>query len=94
MCRQHLATWRTGGALALQGVRSSRAGAPPARRAKLVTMLDLLGQVRSFEQDPGEQYRLVAGWSCTNLAQAAAIIDYHAPDFVRFLTQVCYPLLD
>lgn len=70
------------------------ADAEPERRAKVVTMLDELRSVTSWETDPGEQYRLVAGWSCTNLAQAAAIIDYHDPAFETFLVDVCYPILD
>lgn len=64
------------------------------RRTKVFTMLDELREVTSWETDPGEQYRLVAGWSCTNLAQAAAIVDYEDPEFTRFLVDVCYPLLD
>src|SRR5690606_30847029 len=39
-------------------------------------------------------YRLVAGWTCTNLAQAAAILDYRDPDFITFLVDECYPILD
>lgn len=66
----------------------------PARRAKVVTMLDQLRTVTSFQRDPAEQYRLVAGWASTNLAQAAAIVEYHDPGFIRFLTDVCYPILD
>ena len=64
------------------------------RRSKVFAMLDELRGVTSWETDPGEQYRLVAGWSCTNLAQAAAIVDYQDPDFKTFLVDVCYPILD
>jgi len=70
------------------------ADANPERRTKVAAMLDELRSVESFQTDPGEQYRLVAGWSCTNLAQAAAIIDYEDPDFTNFLVEVCYPILD
>ena len=66
----------------------------PARRAKIVERLDALRGVTSWQWDAVEQYRLVAGWACTNLAQAAAIIDYQDPEFKRFLTDVSYPLLD
>src|SRR5699024_10866249 len=66
----------------------------PERHAKLVAMFQSLGRVESFEEDAGEQYRLVAGWSCTNLAQAGALADYQGHEFKAFLTDVCYPLLD
>lgn len=65
-----------------------------ARKAKVATMLDELRTVTSWEWDAVEQYRLVAGWACTNLAQAAAIIDYQDPEFKTFLTDECYPILD
>ncbi len=64
------------------------------RHAKVTAMLDELRSVTSWEWDAGEQYRLVAGWVCTNLAQAAAIIDYRDPEFVSFLVDECYPILD
>jgi len=64
------------------------------RRAKVVAMLDGLRGVTSWQTDAGEQYRLVAGWVCTNLAQAAAIVGYADPEFTRFLVEVCYPILD
>jgi hypothetical protein len=66
----------------------------PARKAKVVALLNDLRAVTSFQWDPVEQYRLVAGWAVTNLAQAAAIVNYRDPEFTRFLVQVCYPILD
>jgi hypothetical protein len=65
-----------------------------ARRDKVITMLNGLRSVTSWEWDPVEQYRLVAGWACTNLAQAAAIIRYHDPGLRRFLVDECYSILD
>ncbi len=65
-----------------------------ARRNKVVALLNDLRGVTSFQWDEVEQYRLVAGWSATNVAQAAAIIGYEDPGFRRFLVSVCYPLLD
>ena len=65
-----------------------------ARRDKVVTMLDELKPVTSWEWDAVEQYRLVAGWACTNLAQAAAIINYHDAGFETFLVDECYSILD
>lgn len=65
-----------------------------ARRDKVVAMLDELGAVTSWQTDSAEQYRLVAGWSCTNLAQAAAMVGYTDAEFERFLVDECYPLLD
>ncbi len=65
-----------------------------ARRDKVVTMLNQLRSVTSWQWDSVEQYRLVAGWACTNLAQAAAIIDYHDAQFTRFLVEECYPIMD
>lgn len=65
-----------------------------ARRAKVVTMLNELRSVTSWQHDTGEQYRLVAGWACTNIAQAASIIDHHDAELRRFLAEVCYPILD
>lgn len=65
-----------------------------ARRGKVVAMLDELGSVTSWQTDSAEQYRLVAGWSCTNLSQAAAIVGYTDTEFERFLVDECYPLLD
>lgn len=66
----------------------------PDRKAKVSAMLDALHEVTGWIGDPGEQYRLVAGWACTNLAQAAAITGYAHPAFSRFLREVCYPVLD
>jgi hypothetical protein len=65
-----------------------------ARQAKVAALLDDLRTVTSWQWDAGEQYRLVAGWSCTNLAQAAALIGYRDAAFTRFLVEVCYPILD
>jgi hypothetical protein len=66
----------------------------PARRNKVVAMLNELRPVTSWQYDAGEQYRLVAGWACTNIAQAASIIGYQDPQLTRFLVQDCYPILD
>jgi len=65
-----------------------------ARKNKVVALLDDLRSVTSWQTDSVEQYRLVAGWAMTNLAQAAAFVDYHDPAFSKFLVDVCYPLLD
>lgn len=65
-----------------------------ARRAKVVSMLDELRGVTSWQRDTGEQYRLVAGWACTNIAQAASIIGYQDAGLTRFLVEECYPILD
>ncbi len=65
-----------------------------ARRAKVIALLNELRTVTSFQWDEKEQYRLVAGWSATNLAQAAAIVGYSDAAFKRFLVSVCYPILD
>ena len=65
-----------------------------ARRDKVVARLNELRGVTSFQWDSVEQYRLVAGWAATDLAQAAAIVGYSDPGFRRFLVQVCYPILD
>jgi hypothetical protein len=65
-----------------------------ARRAKVVAMLNELRAVTSWQVDAGQQYRLVAGWSCTNIAQAASIIGYQDAQLTRFLVQECYPILD
>lgn len=64
------------------------------RSAKVAALLDELRSVTSWEWDAGEQYRLVAGWSCTNLAQAAALTGYRDDAFTRFLVEECYPILD
>ena len=66
----------------------------PARRAKVIAMLEELEEVASFQHDAVEQYRLVAGWACTNVAQAAAIVGYRSAGLLRFLMDVCYPILD
>ena len=66
----------------------------PARKAKVASMLDALHPVTGWVWDEKEQYRLVAGWACTNLAQAAALTGYAHPQFERFLREVCYPVLD
>jgi hypothetical protein len=50
--------------------------------------------IRSWQWDKVEQYRLVAGWATTNLAQAAAIVGYRDPAFTRFLRDVNYPIMD
>ncbi len=65
----------------------------PARRDKVISYLQEFRTVTSFEDDSIEQWRLVAGWSCTQLAQAAEIIDYQDDQFKRFLRDVCYPIL-
>jgi hypothetical protein len=65
-----------------------------ARREKVISYLDKYRTVTSLEWDPVEQYRLVSGWSCTNLAQAAEIINYQDIQFKRFLKEVCYPVMD
>ena len=65
------------------------ADAKAERHVKVTAMLDELRSVTSWEWDAGEQYRLVAGWTCTNLAQAAAILDYRDPDFITFLVDEC-----
>ncbi|MEO5727938.1 MAG: DNRLRE domain-containing protein [Byssovorax sp.] len=65
-----------------------------ARKNKVIALLDDMRSITSWEWDAVEQYRLVAGWATTNLAQAAALIGYHDVDFTRFLTQVCYPIMD
>jgi hypothetical protein len=64
------------------------------RRDKVIAMLDELHEVTSWQWDAVEQYRLVAGWACTNLAQAAAIIGHRDPALDRFLAEECYPILD
>ncbi len=65
-----------------------------ARQAKVAALLDELRTVTSWQWDAGEQYRLVAGWSCTNLAQAAALTGYRDDAFTTFLVEECYPILD
>lgn len=65
-----------------------------ARRTTALAMLNELRAVTSFQHDSGEQYRLEAAWAATNLAQAASILGYHDAGFGRFLTDVCYPILD
>ncbi len=65
-----------------------------ARRSKVIALLNDLRGVTSFQWDSVEQYRLVAGWSATNLAQAAAIVGYSDSGFRRFLVSVCYPIMD
>ncbi len=65
-----------------------------ARREKVISYLKEYSGVNSFEWDSQEQYRLVAGWGCTNLAQAAEIVDYQDAGFKRFLKDVCYPVMD
>lgn len=71
-----------------------RADGNPARRAKVVALLDDMRAIASWEWDANEQYRLVIGWASTNLAQAAALVDYRDPDFIRFLVEVDYALMD
>jgi hypothetical protein len=65
-----------------------------ARRNKVIALLNELRGVTSFQWDSVEQYRLVAGWAATNLAQAAAIVGYSDTGFRRFLVSVCYPIMD
>jgi hypothetical protein len=65
-----------------------------ARRNKVIALLDDMGSITSWQWDSVEQYRLVSGWASTNLAQAAAIVGYHDPDFTNFLVEVNYPIMD
>lgn len=71
-----------------------RADGNEARRTKVISYLEQYRTVTGFEWDHIEQYRLVAGWGCSNLAQAAELVAYRDVQFDRFLTDVCYPLLD
>lgn len=72
------------------------------RREKVISYLKEYGAVKSavtgtntsYEWDAKEQYRLVSGWGCTNLAQAAEIISYEDTEFKRFLKEECYPIMD
>ena len=64
------------------------------RRNKVIALLNDLRAIQSWQWDSVEQYRLVAGWSTTNLVQAAAIIGYRDPEFTRFLVKVNYPIMD
>lgn len=64
-----------------------------SRRNKVVAYLDGFKQVTSYEWDSTEQYRLVSGWGCTNLAQAAEIVGYHDTGFETFLRK-CYDITD
>jgi hypothetical protein len=66
----------------------------PARKTKVAALLDSMRSITSWAWDSVEQYRLVCGWASTNLAQAAAIIGYHDPEFTRFLVEVNYPIMD
>lgn len=70
------------------------ADANDARRELVIAYLSEYRTVTSIEWDPVEQYRLVSGWACTNLAQAAEIVDYRDDQFQRFLREVCYPIMD
>lgn len=65
-----------------------------ARKNKVVSRLNELRPVTSWQWDSVEQYRLVAGWASTNLAQAAALVGYRDPQFTRFLVNVNYPIMD
>lgn len=65
-----------------------------ARKAKVTALLDTLREITSWQTDPVEQYRLVAGWVMTNLAQAATLVGYEDPLFTRFLVTVTYPIMD
>lgn len=65
-----------------------------ARKDKVVALLNGMRQIRSWQWDSVEQYRLVAGWATTNLAQAAAIVGYRDAEFTRFLVDVNYPIMD
>ncbi len=65
----------------------------PARKTKVAALLDSMRSITSWQTDTVEQYRLVAGWATTNLAQAAALIGYKDAQFTRFLVDVCYPIM-
>ncbi len=65
-----------------------------ARKAKVEALLKDYGGVTSYQWDSVEQYRLVAGWIITNLAQAAAIVGYKDANFTRFLKTISYPIMD
>lgn len=66
----------------------------PQRRKKVISYLREFRSVKAIAYDDSQQFRLVAGWGCTNLAQAAELVNYRDADFRRFLTKVCYPILD
>lgn len=65
-----------------------------ARRNKVISYLEQYRSVTSYQYEPVQQWRLVSGWSCTNLAQAAEIINYQDNEFKRFLRDVCYSIMD
>lgn len=65
-----------------------------ARRAKVIALLNDMRAITSWEKDAVEQYRLVSGWVSTNLAQAAALVDYRDEEFLRFLVEVNVPIMD
>lgn len=64
-----------------------------ARKDKVAAYLNEYRDVTSIDTTDAT-YRLVAGWSCTNLAQSAEIINYRDPQFQRFLRDACYPIMD
>lgn len=64
-----------------------------ARKNKVVALLNDMRAITSWQWDSVEQYRLVAGWATTNLAQAAAIVGYRDSQFERFL-RVNYGIMD
>jgi hypothetical protein len=65
-----------------------------ARKDKVIELLNDLRSIQTWQWDSVEQYRLVAGWVTTNIAQAAAIVGYRDPELTRFLVNVNYPLMD
>lgn len=64
-----------------------------ARKNKVVALLNDMRAITSWQWDSVEQYRLVAGWATTNLAQAAAIVGYRDSQFERFL-RLNYGIMD
>ncbi len=64
------------------------------RKSNVEQGLSKFKTVTSIEWDRVEQWRLISGWSCTNLAVAAEIVDYRDAQFQRFLRDVCYPIMD
>lgn len=70
-----------------------------ARRDKAVAYLNEYREIgastnpKPFEDDSAQQYRLVSGWACTNLAQTAEIINYQDASFKSFLRK-CYEVMD
>ncbi len=64
-----------------------------ARKTKIVERLNAMKNIRSWQWDSVEQYRLVAGWALTNLAQAASIVGYKDAGFTAFL-RATYDIMD